>query len=372
MQDWLDDKLDDGDITRERLTRIVAASSSAPLEHPGHHLHQQGRGGAKASGWRRCWGSRQLDIQASTFHSRLRAHPAAGRSTALGYRAQLHHLRHRRLACASSRRRSRSWTIDEKRVRAQGHPLGRSAAAKDQLLAPEDVLRGGRGATTALGGCRPRSTSYYQKRLQAANAVDFDDIILLDRPAVPAVPRCAGILPQPVPLHHGGRVPGHQPRPVSSWCSLLAQGGIRTSAWWATTTRASISSGAPPSRTSSSFENQFPGRQGHPAGAELPLHPDHPGRGQRGHRQQHRSARARPSGPKTATGDKVTGLPRARRAGGGRALSPTPSWRTWQRGTKFADHAILYRMNAQSNMHRARRWSAAGIPYRIIGGPALL
>ena len=24
LQDWLDDKLDDGDITRERLTRIVA------------------------------------------------------------------------------------------------------------------------------------------------------------------------------------------------------------------------------------------------------------------------------------------------------------------------------------------------------------
>ena len=51
-----------------------------------------------------------------------------------------------------------------------------------------------------------------------------------------------------------------------------------------------------------SFEKQYAGRQDHPSGAELPLYPEHPGRGQRRHPPQRRAARARPCGPRTERG----------------------------------------------------------------------
>ena len=48
------------------------------------------------------------------------------------------------------------------------------------------------------------------------------------------------------------------------------------------------------------FEEQYPDRPDHPPGAELPLHPEHSGCGQRRHPATTRAARARPSGPTTA------------------------------------------------------------------------
>ena len=53
----------------------------------------------------------------------------------------------------------------------------------------------------------------YQARLLKAGAMDFDDLLAHHRRAVPAPPRRARALPQPLPARPGRRVPGHQPRP---------------------------------------------------------------------------------------------------------------------------------------------------------------
>ena len=51
----------------------------------------------------------------------------------------------------------------------------------------------------------------YQRRLVAAGAMDFDDLIMVTVNLLQAFPEVARDLPAPVPAHPGGRVPGHQP-----------------------------------------------------------------------------------------------------------------------------------------------------------------
>ena len=54
----------------------------------------------------------------------------------------------------------------------------------------------------------------YQRRLRAANALDFDDLIGETVAVLQAFPQIAAVLPAAVPAHPGRRVPGHQPRAV--------------------------------------------------------------------------------------------------------------------------------------------------------------
>ena len=56
----------------------------------------------------------------------------------------------------------------------------------------------------------------YQRRLYEANAMDFDDLLMNAVHLLESVPGGPRALAGRVPLHHGGRVPGHQPRAVQA------------------------------------------------------------------------------------------------------------------------------------------------------------
>ena len=101
--------------------------------------------------------------------------------------------------------------IDDKRFAPKG-VLSAIGRAKDELLTPD-------GYEAGVGDDYYKQVvakvyAIYQKQLQDANAVDFDDIIMLTVRLFKEFPEALDYYQQPLPLHHGGRVPGHQPRAV--------------------------------------------------------------------------------------------------------------------------------------------------------------
>ena len=112
---------------------------------------------------------------------------------------------------------------------------------------------------------------------------------------------------------------------------------------------------------------RLPRRPHHPAGAELPLHPDDPVRGQRGDRPQH-----------VAQAQAAVERPGRRRADR-RATSPTPStprptgWPARSTGSPTDDEvrpgdvAVFYRTNAQSRVFE-EVFIRVGLPYKVVGG----
>ena len=68
LQDWLDDKLDDGDITRERLRSIIADRPIKPWNILAITFTNKAAGELKER-LEAMLGEQALDIQASTFHS---------------------------------------------------------------------------------------------------------------------------------------------------------------------------------------------------------------------------------------------------------------------------------------------------------------
>ena len=140
---------------------------------------------------------------------RLRADAALGRRAA-GLHARLHDLRRGGLGAAGQAAAWTSWASTPSASRRAA--IKRQISdAKNQLLDAEAyrlkvelLLRADRG-----------------RRLRALRAADpLDERDGLRRPAVPvrepvrALPRGAGPLPALLPARAGGRVPGHQPRPV--------------------------------------------------------------------------------------------------------------------------------------------------------------
>ena len=143
-------------------------------------------------------------------------------------------------------------------------------------------------------------------------------------PPLPGVPRRTGELPPPVPPRPRRRVPGHQPRPVRPGPPALCRRprGPRPRG------RAGRAQRADGGRRRRPVDLRLPRRQhpqhprlraglprrrDDPAGAELPLHPDHPQRRQRGHRPQ--------PGPQA----QAAVVRRRRPASGSSATSPTTS-----------------------------------------------
>ena len=140
----------------------------------------------------------------------------------------------------------------------------------------------------------------YQRRLREANALDFDDLIMIDRAPVPGLPRGARDLPAAVPPRAGRRVPGHQPRAVRPHPPALRRrprAGRRRGRGG----RAGRAGRADGRRRRRPVDLRLPRREHpqhprlraglprrhvDPAGAELPLHPDHPQRRQRRDRPQ--------------------------------------------------------------------------------------
>ena len=114
------------------------------------------------------------------------------------------------------------------------------------------------------------------------------------------------------------------------------------------------------------FEQDFPDAHDHPAGAELPLHPDDPDRRQRGHRAQ-----PRPQGEAALVRRRAT-------ASRSSATSPTTEHdearfvadeidRLTDDGRRAGDVAVFYRTNAQSRVFE-EVFIRIGLPYQVVGG----
>ena len=78
------------------------------------------------------------------------------------------------------------------------------------------AVRAGRRRRRSIGSPQVAADVYgaMGPALKAANAMDFDDLLLHPLDAVPGASRPAAGLPGAVQLHPGGRVPGHQPGAV--------------------------------------------------------------------------------------------------------------------------------------------------------------
>ena len=171
LQAWVDHKLDDGDINRERLQRIVADRPVKPWNILAITFTNKAAGELKER-LEAMLGEQALDIQASTFHSAcmriLRREIGA-----LGYEPSFT-VYDTDDSVRIIKEALKELAIQEKVMAPKGI-LASISAAKDQLLSPEDVLREAKGdyRQEVVG----KVYGYYQKRLKAANALDFDDII---------------------------------------------------------------------------------------------------------------------------------------------------------------------------------------------------
>ena len=171
-------------------------------------------GELQAAVWKPPSGTRQQDIQAATFHSAC-VRILRREITRVGYESNFtiydtdDSLRLIKEACKTLR-------IWMRRTSPPSHARTQISRAKDKLLNPARMLGSrGRGQLPPMRWCA-RVYEEYQKQLRSANAVDFDDIILLTVRLFEENPDVLEIVPEPVPLYHGGRVPGHQPCPVPS------------------------------------------------------------------------------------------------------------------------------------------------------------
>ena len=173
LQDWLDGKPDDGDINRARLSRLIADRPVKPWNILAITFTNKAAGELKER-LERMLGEQALDIQASTFHSAcmriLRREIGA-----LGYERSFT-VYDTDDSVRIIKEALRELGIQEKVMAPKGI-LASISAAKDRMLTPQDVQRdAGDDYREEVVG---KVYDYYQKRLKAANALDFDDIIIL-------------------------------------------------------------------------------------------------------------------------------------------------------------------------------------------------
>ncbi len=218
-----------------------------------------------------------------TFHSISRQDPAPPCRTGRA-EVELHHSGHRRPAApaeAADRRRQyrRKALARADAGRADRRLEEPRADARRRCRRPKP------GPTTTAG---PSFTRPYQDRLKTLNAIDFGDLLLHVRDDLPGASGRAGAVPALVPLHPGGRVSGHQRRPVPVAAAAgagasqhLLRGRRRPVDLWLARGRG----GQHPA-----VRKGFSRRQGDPAGAELPLHPAYPCRRLRRDRRQRGAA----------------------------------------------------------------------------------
>ena len=113
-----------------------------------------------------------------------------------------------------------------------------------------------------------------------------------------------------------------------------------------------------------------PGRAGREAGAQLPVHRQHPGRRQRDHREEHRAAARSACSPRRGRATRSS-CSRARPSATRPSSSPATSPTRCRRRCAPRDFAVFYRTNAQSRvLEDALR--ARNLPYTVVGRHALL
>ena len=187
-----------------------------------------------------------------------------------------------------------------------------------------------------------------------------------DRRAVRSLSQGAGALPGPVPLHPGGRVPGHQPRPVPAGADCSPP-GIATCASSATPTRASTPSAAPTSATSWNssatiptprvivLDRNYRSTQTILDAANAVI-ANNPGR--------------KPKHLWTDLGEGVAdhGVSRPRTSTTRPPSSPNGWGRSRTSRPVESDVAVFYRTHAQSRVIE-EVFVRYGVPYQVIGGP---
>jgi DNA helicase-2/ATP-dependent DNA helicase PcrA len=234
---------------------------------------------------------------------------------------------------------------------------------KNRGLTPDKVPR--RRSPRFANGKGGKLYAAYQERLKTLNACDFGDLLLqtsriFQQTGHPDVLRRPTSAASATSWSTSTRTPTS--RSISGCgCWRRAQA---TSAASATTTSRSMA-GAAPRSTTSCASRRISRRQGHPAGAQLPLDAAHPGR-RLGLIATTRAGSARRCAPRRRGRE---GLVRGVWDGEEEARAIGDEIEQLQRkGTPLNDIAILVRASFQMREFE-ERFITLGLPYRVIGGP---
>ena len=304
-------------------------------------------------------GPRAERMWVSTFHSAcvriLRAH-----GDRLGYKGSF-----TIYDDADSRRLieivCRELDIDTKKLSPRSI-LGQISQAKSAQLGPEEY----RAAAVTIFDRRIADVfDQYQQRMVAANAMDFDDLLL-------NTVRLFRLHPD-VLEHYRTRfthilIDEYQDtNGVQNALAVLLAGGHRNIAVVGDSDQSVYRFRGADISNILDFEQAFPDATAVRPGPELPLHPDHPRRRQRGDHQQRlpqaEVAVDRRGGP--ATGSSGTGPRTSTTRPSG---WPTRSSRLRRdRALRWGDVAVFYRTNAQSAALEGAMVHAE-VPYKVVGG----
>ena len=236
----------------DREPRRVRARPAVP--HPRRHLHEQGRRrdahAPRAAPRRRT--SRGTSGWAPSTRRARSSSAATARPSALA--RELRHLRHGDQKAGRHARPPRR-SISTRSATRRAPCLARIHKQKQEAPRPG---RDGASTTYVDEAVVQASTARYEEQLRAANAVDFEDLIL-SRAAHPrGEPAGRGRRdPAPLRLRPRRRVPGHERHPVPLPPGARAR-RTGTSASSATTTRPSTAGAAPTSATSAASARTSP------------------------------------------------------------------------------------------------------------------
>lgn len=357
LQDWLDGKLDDGDINRDRLARLIADRPVKPWNILAITFTNKAAGELKER-LERMLGEQALDIQASTFHSAcmriLRREIGV-----LGYERSFT-VYDTDDSVRIIKEALRELGVQEKMMSPKGI-LASISSAKDRMLTPQDVLRdAGDDYREEIVG---KVYDYYQKRLKAANALDFDDIIIL---TVKIFQQYPDVLDKYRNRFRYIMVDEYQDTNNSQFLlvSLLA-GGHHNICVVGDDDQSIYKFRGATIENILNFENQYPNTK------VIRLEQNYrctqtildAANAVIENNTQRKGKTLWTQNPKGTQVKVYRGLNEQDEA---RFIAETILNNVAQ-GQKFADHAILYRMNAQSNMIE-NALIRSGIAYKIIGG----
>ncbi len=259
-----------------------------------------------------------------------------------------------------------------KRLHGAARPLHQAVSAArgpgDHLRRqePDDGRRRSWPRTRRSTGWRrwpPTSTRALGPALQAANAMDFDDLLLHPLTLFRERPDRLAVLSGAVRLPPGRRIPGHQPGPVPAG---PAAGRARQRHRRGRRRPVDLRLARRRRPQHAGFPAGLPRHPDGAAGGELPLHPGRARRRQCGDHREHRPHRQDAAHP--AAGRRAVTLVAAADE------RDEAEWIVRELGARqrqgrlgaAREMAILYRTNSQSRaLEEAFR--RAGMPYRIVG-----